>query len=108
MNDVVEITPASQLGDGKLDVADIGKLAAFWKKYNKQIWSVILIIVGALGGNADRLAGAVSTVPDYLPTSKSFSELSDKVDNLSERVDNLEKLDSRKESGRIVIEDDRL
>jgi hypothetical protein len=67
--------------------ADLGDAVSWWVKNKNKVYAAILVIVGVLGGNADR-------VNELLPTVEHSH------DDIVERLDNLE--------GRVIILEDSL
>jgi hypothetical protein len=69
------------------DKSDLGDAVTWWVKNKNKVYAAILVIVGVLGGNADR-------VNELLPTVEHSH------DDIVERLDNLE--------GRVIILEDSL
>jgi hypothetical protein len=69
------------------DKSDLGDAVTWWVKNKNKVYAAILVIVGVLGGNADR-------VNELLPTVEHSH------DDIIERLDNLD--------GRVIILEDSL
>lgn len=80
------------------------------KKYKTTIWSCLLLIAGALGGNVDRLMPSEAVEPaTEVVTSCECEDVSAKIDELEQGIENLVRVLAtpqpvyEPESGRINI-----
>ena len=71
----------------KLNEVDPSKVISWWAKNRQKVYAVVILIVGLLGGNVDRLSEIVSSM---YPENPQIQLLTDRVDDLNNRVEVLE------------------
>ena len=76
-----------------------------WAKHKNKVYGLILLLIGGVGGNADRIPSFVSYLLE--PTTDRIEVLEEKVENLEAQVDKLtsgeETLESSSNVPRIPI-----
>jgi hypothetical protein len=53
-----------KLGDGKIQISDVTKVAGWWERNSTTILAIVMLVGGSLGGNIDRIYNKFATPPD--------------------------------------------
>lgn len=73
-----------------------GKVLNLWRKHKNKVYAVILVIVGALGGNADRVTSLIPSNPE---NDSRLLEVEKQLQVLDKRITNLERPFSHDDGG---------
>jgi len=76
-------------------VEHVAPKVKWYLKYRTQIWAGVFFVVGAVGGNADRIKDSVPTLKYDTATIEAkldkIDKMSDQIIKIQESLDNLKK-----------------